>query len=38
MKGRHDPCIVFRAMFVVEAMAALGMLDMMMSDENFRTM
>ena len=26
--GRHDPCIVFRATVVVEAMAALAMLDL----------
>ena len=28
IKGRHDPCIVPRAIVVVEAMAALGILDM----------
>ncbi len=27
--GRHDPCIVLRAVVVVESMAALGILDMM---------
>ena len=27
--GRHDPCIVFRATVVVEAMAALAILDLM---------
>jgi chorismate synthase len=27
--GRHDPCIVPRALVVVEAMAAIGLLDMM---------
>lgn len=27
--GRHDPCIVFRATVVVEAMAALAVLDLM---------
>ncbi len=27
--GRHDPCIVPRAVVVVESMAALGILDMM---------
>ena len=27
--GRHDPCIVQRAIVVVEAMAAIGILDMM---------
>ena len=30
IKGRHDPCIVQRAVVVVEAMMALGILDMMM--------
>ena len=29
VKGRHDPCIVPRAVVVVESMAALGILDMM---------
>jgi len=29
IKGRHDPCIVQRAVVVVEAMMALGILDMM---------
>ncbi|MCD7893676.1 MAG: chorismate synthase [Erysipelotrichaceae bacterium] len=28
IKGRHDPCIVPRAIVVVESMAALGILDM----------
>lgn len=28
IKGRHDPCIVPRAVVVVESMAALGLLDM----------
>lgn len=28
IKGRHDPCIVFRATVVVEAMAALAILDL----------
>ena len=27
--GRHDPCIVIRAVVVVEAMAALGILDLL---------
>ena len=27
--GRHDPCIVPRAVVVVESMVALGILDMM---------
>lgn len=29
IKGRHDPCIVPRAVVVVESMAALGILDIM---------
>ena len=29
IKGRHDPCIVLRAVVVVESMVALGILDMM---------
>lgn len=29
VKGRHDPCIVPRAVVVVESVAALGILDMM---------
>ena len=28
LKGRHDPCIVQRAVVVVEAMAAIAILDM----------
>ena len=27
--GRHDPCIVFRAVVVVESMAALALLEAM---------
>ena len=38
LKGRHDPCIVPRAVVVVEAMAAIGLLDLMMYDERFKTM
>lgn len=30
IKGRHDPCIVQRAVPVVEAVTALGLLDLMM--------
>ena len=33
MKGRHDPCIVRRAVPVVEAMAAFAVADLMMSVE-----
>ena len=29
LTGRHDPCIVLRALVVVESMAALALLDMM---------
>lgn len=36
IKGRHDPCIVPRAIVVVEAMAALGILDMVRNDERFK--
>lgn len=38
MKGRHDPCIVYRAVVVIESVAALGMLDLLKNDERFRTM
>ncbi len=37
VKGRHDPCIVQRAVVVVEAMAALGLLDLM-GYERFKKM
>jgi len=30
VKGRHDPCIVHRAVPVVEAVAAIGLLDLML--------
>ncbi|MBE6030843.1 MAG: chorismate synthase [Clostridiales bacterium] len=33
IKGRHDPCIVHRAVPVVEAVAALVILDMLMEDK-----
>jgi len=36
IRGRHDPCIVPRAIVVVEAMAALGILDMVRNDERFK--
>ena len=38
IKGRHDPCIVQRAVVVVESMAAIGMLDLLMSYEGFKNM
>lgn len=34
MKGRHDPCIVRRAVPVVEAMAAYVLMDKILSDED----
>lgn len=37
IKGRHDPCIVPRAVVVVESMAALGILDMI-NHEGFKNM
>ena len=33
IKGRHDPCIVHRAVPVIEAVAALVILDMLMEDK-----
>lgn len=30
VKGRHDPCIVHRAVPVIEAVAAIGLLDLML--------
>lgn len=40
IKGRHDPCIVFRAVAVVEAMAALAVLERIGGNgfEDFNTM
>ena len=32
-KGRHDPCVVPRAVVIVEAMAAITVLDMMMRNQ-----
>jgi chorismate synthase len=34
IKGRHDPCIVVRAVPVIEAAAAIGILDLMMVSRN----
>ena len=34
-KGRHDPCVVPRAVVIVEAMAAMVALDMMMRNTSF---
>ncbi|WP_053956570.1 chorismate synthase [Inediibacterium massiliense] len=36
IEGRHDPCIVPRVIPVVEAMAALAILDLMMEDHVWR--
>jgi Chorismate synthase len=33
ISGRHDPCIVLRAVPVIEACAALSVLDMLLADE-----
>ena len=33
IKGRHDPCIVRRAVPVVEAAAALALLDLLLSSD-----
>jgi len=31
IKGRHDPCAALRALPVVEAAAALGLMDLMLT-------
>lgn len=36
MPGRHDPCVVPRAVVMVEAMTAIVMADMLMRDRNAR--
>ena len=36
VKGRHDPCIVPRAVPVVEAAAAIVLMDMLLADGFFR--
>ncbi len=33
IKGRHDPCVVLRAVPVVEAVAALAVLDLLLDEE-----
>jgi chorismate synthase len=35
IRGRHDPCIVPRAVPVVEAVTALTLLDMLMEDASW---
>ena len=37
VKGRHDPCIVPRAVPVVEAAAAIALMDILLGDGYFRT-
>ncbi|EIM83329.1 chorismate synthase [Stereum hirsutum FP-91666 SS1] len=37
-RGRHDPCVVPRAVPIVEAMAALVVMDMMMMQESRKAM
>lgn len=37
VKGRHDPCIVPRAVPVVEAAAAIALMDILLLDGYFRT-
>ncbi len=34
IKGRHDPCVVLRAVPVMEAVAALAVLDLLLDEEN----
>jgi chorismate synthase len=36
MKGRHDPCVVPRAVPIVEAMAALVVLDHFMKNKTVK--
>ena len=35
INGRHDPCIVIRARVVVEAVMAIGILDLLMNSESY---
>jgi chorismate synthase len=35
-KGRHDPCVVPRAVVIVEAMAAITILDFMLIHNAFK--
>ena len=34
IRGRHDPCIAQRAVPVVEAVAAIVLLDMLLEEQN----
>ena len=36
VKGRHDPCIVPRAVPVVEAAAAIALMDILLADDRTR--
>ncbi|MBS3994331.1 MAG: chorismate synthase [Alkaliphilus sp.] len=36
INGRHDPCIVPRALVVVEAVAAMGILDLMLAGDSLQ--
>jgi chorismate synthase len=38
IKGRHDPCIVPRAVVVVEAMAAIAVMDQYLCDQELRSL
>lgn len=33
VKGRHDPCIVLRALPVIESVLAFGLLDLMLGEK-----
>ncbi|MBK5262472.1 MAG: chorismate synthase, partial [Peptostreptococcaceae bacterium] len=35
-KGRHDPCVVPRAVPVVEALVAIGILDLFLEEEGIK--
>ncbi len=36
IKGRHDPCVVVRAVPVVEALVAIGILDLFLEEEDIK--
>ena len=38
VKGRHDPCVVPRAVPIVEAMAAMVMADAMLVNESMQSL
>ncbi|MDR0265970.1 MAG: chorismate synthase, partial [Sphingobacterium sp.] len=35
-KGRHDPCVVSRAVIIVEAMAALVIADHLLKNQSYK--